>query len=71
MSGAIIGWDLGGVHVKAALVVEGRVVEAVQAPCPLWRGLPALDATLAKLPDWARAQARHAVTMTGELTDCF
>ncbi|WP_287743403.1 hydantoinase/oxoprolinase family protein [Methylobacterium sp.] len=67
----IIGWDLGGVHVKAALVEDGRVRAVVQAPCPLWRGLPALDDTLAGLPDWARAPARHAVTMTGELTDCF
>ncbi|ACL60836.1 hydantoinase/oxoprolinase family protein [Methylobacterium nodulans] len=66
-----IGWDLGGVHVKAALVEDGRVRAVVQAPCPLWRGLPALDAALAGLPDWTRGPARHAVTMTGELTDCF
>ncbi len=71
MPDTVIGWDLGGVHVKAARVVGGRVREAVQAPCPLWRGLPALDAALAALPDWARAPADHAVTMTGELTDCF
>ena len=67
----MIGWDLGGVHVKAARIVGGRVREAVQAPCPLWRGLPALDGTLAELPAWTREEARHAVTMTGELTDCF
>ncbi|GJD97396.1 hypothetical protein OCOJLMKI_4626 [Methylobacterium iners] len=67
----MIGWDLGGVHVKAALVVAGRVREVVQAPCPLWRGLPALDETFSTLPDWARGEADHAVTMTGELTDCF
>ncbi|KMO37404.1 H4MPT-linked C1 transfer pathway protein [Methylobacterium variabile] len=67
----VIGWDLGGVHVKAALVEDGRVQAVVQAPCPLWNGLPALDATLAALPGWAREPARHAVTMTGELTDCF
>ncbi|WP_244029225.1 hydantoinase/oxoprolinase family protein [Methylobacterium sp. E-016] len=66
-----IGWDLGGVHVKAALVEGGIVRAVVQAPCPLWRGLPALDATFAGLPDWARGEAAHAVTMTGELTDCF
>jgi (4-(4-[2-(gamma-L-glutamylamino)ethyl]phenoxymethyl)furan-2-yl)methanamine synthase len=59
------------VHVKAALVEDGVVRDAVQAACPLWRGLPALDKTLAGLPDWTRAQAEHAVTMTGELTDCF
>ncbi|AWN46743.1 H4MPT-linked C1 transfer pathway protein [Methylobacterium terrae] len=71
----VIGWDLGGVHVKAALVEEARgqarVRAVVQAPCPLWNGLPALDATAAALPDWTRAPARHVVTMTGELTDCF
>lgn len=67
----IIGWDLGGVHVKAALVEDGRVRDVVQAACPLWRGLPALDTALAGLPDWARQPADHAVTMTGELTDCF
>ncbi|MGY2049911.1 hydantoinase/oxoprolinase family protein [Methylobacterium sp. JK268] len=66
-----LGWDLGGVHVKAALLEDGYVRAVVQVPCPLWRGLPALDAALAALPDWARAEARHAVTMTGELTDCF
>ncbi|GEP08638.1 hydantoinase/oxoprolinase family protein [Methylobacterium gnaphalii] len=66
-----VGWDLGGVHVKAALVEGGRVREAVQAPCKLWRGIPALDETFSQLPDWARGGAHHAVTMTGELTDCF
>ena len=66
-----IGWDLGGVHVKAALVEAGRVVAAAQVPCPLWQGVAALDKSLAALPDWARGDAQHAVTMTGELTDCF
>lgn len=66
-----IGWDLGGVHVKAALVEGGALREAVQAPCKLWRGLPALEETFAGLPAWTREPADHAVTMTGELTDCF
>lgn len=58
-------------HVKAALVEDGAVRDVVQAACPLWRGVPALDTALAGLPDWARLPADHAVTMTGELTDCF
>ncbi|UMY16910.1 H4MPT-linked C1 transfer pathway protein [Methylobacterium organophilum] len=66
-----VGWDLGGVHVKAALIEGGRVRAARQAPCRLWHGLPALDETFAGLPDWARGEADHVVTMTGELTDCF
>ncbi|WP_200938233.1 hydantoinase/oxoprolinase family protein [Methylobacterium sp. Leaf108] len=67
----VIGWDLGGVHVKAALVRDGRVVEVVQAPCRLWEGVGAIDDALGLLPEVFRGQARHAVTMTGELTDCF
>ncbi len=67
----IVGWDLGGVHVKAALVEDGRVAAVVQTPCALWRGLEALDEALAALPGWAREPASHAVTMTGELCDCF
>ncbi len=67
----IIGWDFGGVHVKAALVEGGRVQAVVQVPCPLWNGLPALETSVAALPDWARQPGHHAVTMTGELTDCF
>jgi len=66
-----IGWDLGGVHVKAALVADGQIVAAAQVPCPLWQGVSALDQALAAAPDWARGEALHAVTMTGELTDCF
>ncbi|KAA2237506.1 hydantoinase/oxoprolinase family protein [Salinarimonas soli] len=68
---AVVGWDLGGVHVKAARVEGGRVRAFVQAPCALWQGVDALDETLAGLPDWARGRALHAVTMTGELCDCF
>ncbi|WP_375408039.1 hydantoinase/oxoprolinase family protein [uncultured Methylobacterium sp.] len=67
----VIGWDLGGVHVKAALMRESQVVEVVQAPCRLWEGVGALDAAFATLPERFRSSARHAVTMTGELTDCF
>ncbi|WP_232629428.1 hydantoinase/oxoprolinase family protein [Methylobacterium sp. Leaf118] len=67
----VVGWDLGGVHVKAALIEDGRVVAASQAACALWRGVRALDDTFATLPDWTRGEAVHAVTMTGELTDCF
>jgi probable H4MPT-linked C1 transfer pathway protein len=68
---ATIGWDLGGAHLKAALVEGGRVRAAVQVPCELWRGIEALDEAAALLPAWTREEARHAVTMTGELCDAF
>lgn len=69
----VIGWDIGGAHVKAALLCGGAVLDAAQWPCPLWQGLDHLEHVL------AQAQARwpalhehaHAVTMTGEMVDLF
>lgn len=69
----VIGWDIGGAHVKAARWQGGRIVDAAQWPCPLWQGMDRLDAALAlahaRWPDLA-AQAQ-AVTMTGEMVDLF
>jgi len=70
-----VGWDIGGAHLKVAVVADGgRPLAALQLPCALWRGLDqlegALDQALAALPAGA-AQASHAVTMTGELADLF
>ncbi len=68
-----IGWDIGGAHVKACLVEDGRIRDIAQWAAPLWQGLAHLDAALAA----ARARwpglddARHAITMTAEMTDLF
>jgi probable H4MPT-linked C1 transfer pathway protein len=69
----IVGWDLGGAHVKAAgLPPDGPVRQVIQRPCPLWRGLAQLRTTVKSvLEDMQIAEAVHAVTMTGELTDVF
>ena len=40
------GYDVGGAHLKIALAENGRVLAAVQIPCPLWQGLDRLDAAL-------------------------
>jgi probable H4MPT-linked C1 transfer pathway protein len=69
----ILGWDLGGAHLKAVLLdAGGAAVSAVELPCPLWEGIgslePVVDAVLGRLPSAPRL---HAVTMTGELADCF
>jgi len=70
---AVVGWDIGGAHVKAALLRGGRVADAAQWPCPLWQGLDRLEAVLdaasARWPDLQRHA--HAVTMTGEMVDLF
>lgn len=65
------GLDVGGAHLKVALVEDGRPVAVQQFACPLWQGLDKLDAALAEAaPLLSRAQ-RFAVTMTGELSDLF
>jgi (4-(4-[2-(gamma-L-glutamylamino)ethyl]phenoxymethyl)furan-2-yl)methanamine synthase len=68
---AYLGWDIGGAHLKAALVKQRRVMAAAQVPCELWRGLESLDQSYAALPDWTHERACHAITMTGELCDFF
>ena len=68
---AIIGWDIGGAHLKAARVEGGIVVAACTVPCPLWQGMGALDAAFAAAQAIVGAADRHAATMTGELCDAF
>jgi probable H4MPT-linked C1 transfer pathway protein len=68
-----LGWDLGGAHVKAVLMNSaGIAVQAMQVPCPLWRGLNHLKAAVdAVMQALQHTPERHAVTMTGELVDIF
>ncbi|AYH43992.1 hydantoinase/oxoprolinase family protein [Azoarcus sp. DN11] len=70
---AVVGWDIGGAHVKASLVVDGCVRDVAQWAAPLWQGLThldaAIDAAIERWPGFGRA--RHAVTMTAEMTDLF
>ena len=71
MTGAMIGWDVGGAHLKAARIVDGRAVAAVQLPCPLWLGPERLPAAIAAAAARLGPAACHAATMTGELADAF
>lgn len=72
----VIGWDIGGAHVKAALVEHGELRDAAQWPCPLWQGMEhlqrAVDAAVLRWPEaLASPQTVHAITMTGEMVDLF
>ncbi|MDH3830148.1 MAG: hypothetical protein OEV12_01570 [Gammaproteobacteria bacterium] len=69
----IIGWDVGGAHLKAAhLNAQGDVLEVFQLPCPLWQGVDQLRAAINDIQRrWSTPPDRHAVTMTGELVDLF
>lgn len=73
MSKQIAGWDIGGAHVKLALLSEsGEIMQMAQRACPLWKGIDQLQRTLADLASSIDLKdCRHAVTMTGELVDCF
>src|SRR5262249_15671120 len=68
---SIIGWDLGGANLKLARVEAGRVVQVAQIPCPIKQVRSKFDEALAEALTLCRAGARHAVTMTGELSDVF
>lgn len=73
MNTQIAGWDIGGAHVKLALLDgSGHVRTVAQQACPLWKGVDFLHSTLADLAGQFDLQdCQHAVTMTGELVDCF
>ncbi|MBY6263450.1 hydantoinase/oxoprolinase [Azospirillum sp. 412522] len=68
---AVVGWDIGGAHLKAAWAERGRLREAVQVPCRLWQGLGELDGALTEALARLPADADHVMTMTGELVDLF
>lgn len=67
----ILGWDIGGAHLKAALVEDGKVTRAVQVACPLWLGVDELDRAFAEAKGKIGTAPMNAVTMTGELCDAF
>src|ERR1700730_12939291 len=67
----IIGWDVGGAHLKAARAENGRIVAAIQVASPLRLGLASVSAAFAQAKDALGAAGLHAVTMTGELADTF
>ena len=66
------GWDLGGVNLKLARVEDGRIVSVQQSPCPALAEPRRFDLAV---EDAMRivgdAEATHAITMTGELSDVF
>ena len=68
---SVIGWDIGGVHLKAARAEDGRVTKVAQYASPLRSGTgPLLHAFAQARMEMGRAD-RHIVTMTGELADTF
>ena len=73
MTGPIIGWDIGGANIKAALVGRPGHAEAIVAerPFALWREPHRLTDILIETADRLGPAHAMAVTMTAELADCF
>ncbi len=67
----VVGYDVGGAHLKVARLEGGRPVAVSQVACPLWQGLDKLEAALTQASGLARGAEVVAVTMTGELSDLF
>lgn len=71
----IVGWDIGGAHLKVALADDsGRLHRVETCYTPLWQGLEYLERALSELLPLLLTglpPALHRVTMTGELVDLF
>jgi (4-(4-[2-(gamma-L-glutamylamino)ethyl]phenoxymethyl)furan-2-yl)methanamine synthase len=67
----VIGWDVGGAHLKAARAENGVITRAVQIPSPLWLGAAELDRAFSEAETAIGGAPLNAITMTGELCDAF
>jgi len=68
---AVVGWDIGGAHLKAARAENGRITAAIQVAAPLRLGLERLAQAFAEAKALIGQADCQAVTMTGELADTF
>jgi probable H4MPT-linked C1 transfer pathway protein len=67
----VVGWDVGGVHLKAARAEDGRITRVVQLAAPLRGGLERLIEAFGEAKALLGRADHHVVTMTGELADTF
>jgi probable H4MPT-linked C1 transfer pathway protein len=68
---SVIGWDIGGAHVKAAKAEGGVIVAATQLPCSPHEGLASVERAIREASRQLGRAERHGVTMTAELSDAF
>jgi (4-(4-[2-(gamma-L-glutamylamino)ethyl]phenoxymethyl)furan-2-yl)methanamine synthase len=69
-----VGWDIGGAHLKAAMLNQNSEIIAIfQQPCPLWKGLDQLEHAVSNVLRTIDSSVifQHAITMSGELVDLF
>ncbi len=69
---SIIGIDVGGANLKLARWTTPDTVESISQVFPLWKQPDQLGQTVARLIEpWQDDDVHLAVTMTGELADCY
>lgn len=68
---SVIGVDIGGANLKAAVWKNARDPECLAVAFPLWKQPQLLGDALGKLLSDLGGADQLAVTMTGELADCF
>jgi (4-(4-[2-(gamma-L-glutamylamino)ethyl]phenoxymethyl)furan-2-yl)methanamine synthase len=73
MQANIMGWDIGGAHLKAAIIQPPSDIIAIyQRPCQLWKGIAELHGAVQEILSQSLTHVNyHVLTMTGELVDLF
>src|SRR5215469_2595597 len=69
--GVVIGWEIGGVQLKAVRAEDGRIVKAAQYASPLRSGTGLLEDAFEEARKDMGPGDRNVITMTGELADIF
>lgn len=67
----VIGWDIGGAHLKMARAEKGRITHATTIKASMWLGLDQVRDALSQLRPLFQSSTTHVFTMTGELSDGF
>ena len=68
----IIGWDIGGAHIKASKInFDKNKIVTKQLFCPVWMNIKNLNKYVLKIKKYLGKSDYHAVTMTAELSDIF
>lgn len=66
-------WDIGGAHLKCAILnQQGKLTHVEQVATPLWQGIDILEATIKRIcREYNLDSAKHSITTTAELVDGF
>ena len=68
----IIGWDIGGAHIKAAKIdFKKKTSKTKQIYSPIWKNLNYLKKSIKLIKKKLGKTNYHAITMTAELSDIF